>query len=64
MIILGTLILWFGWYGFNAGSTLSFSGDNVYTAARVSVNTSIAASVGGLTSLILGTLTDLVLNKN
>ena len=53
LVILGTFILWFGWYGFNAGSTLAFTGDNVGSAALVAVNTSIAAAAGGLTVLII-----------
>jgi len=53
LIVLGTLILWFGWFGFNAGSTLSMSGDNVNLAAYVSINTMIAASAGGIITFIL-----------
>jgi Amt family ammonium transporter len=53
LIVLGTLILWFGWFGFNAGSTLSMSGDNVNLAAYVSVNTMIAASSGGIVTFLL-----------
>ena len=48
LMVLGTLILWFGWFGFNAGSTLSMHGDDVQNAARVSVNTMVAAASGGL----------------
>src|SRR4029077_1501193 len=46
----GGLILWFGWYGFNPGSTLSA----LETAGigRVSFNTTLAACSAGLTSLI------------
>ncbi len=42
----GGLILWFGWYGFNPGSTLSamdFEG-----VGRVAANTTLAACAGGL----------------
>ena len=42
----GGLILWFGWYGFNPGSTLSamdFQG-----IGRVAANTTLAACAGGL----------------
>ncbi len=46
---LGVFILWFGWFGFNAGSTLSV-GDGE-AIARVAINTSLAASMGGLVAL-------------
>ena len=58
LAILGTLILWFGWYGFNCGSTLSFIGENVNTASLVAVNTSIAATTGGLIVLLVQSLAD------
>jgi Amt family ammonium transporter len=44
--ICGGLLLWFGWYGFNPGSTLSamdFGG-----IGRVAANTTLAACTGGL----------------
>jgi ammonium transporter, Amt family len=43
------LILWFGWYGFNPGSTLSamdFEG-----IGRVAANTTLAACAAGLTAM-------------
>jgi Amt family ammonium transporter len=46
---VGGLILWFGWYGFNPGSTLSAM--DVQGIARVSFNTTMAACTGGLTAL-------------
>src|SRR5579872_3638106 len=46
----GGLILWFGWYGFNPGSTLSAL--DAQGIGRVSFNTTIAACSAGLTSLI------------
>ncbi|PWT94125.1 MAG: ammonium transporter [Blastocatellia bacterium] len=48
----GGLILWFGWYGFNPGSTLSamdFEG-----IGRVATNTTLAACAGGLMAMIYG----------
>jgi ammonium transporter, Amt family len=48
----GGLLLWFGWYGFNPGSTLSamdFEG-----IGRVAANTTLAACAGGLTALFYG----------
>jgi Amt family ammonium transporter len=47
--VTGGLILWFGWYGFNPGSTLSamdFEG-----IGRVSANTTLAACAAGLTAM-------------
>ncbi|MCU1485852.1 MAG: ammonium transporter [Actinomycetia bacterium] len=46
---LGTVILWFGWYGFNPGSTLSaldFEG-----IGRIATNTTLAACAGGLVAM-------------
>jgi len=54
LIVLGTFILWFGWYGFNCGSTLGLSSTSTgQMAAVVAMNTTIAASLGGLTVLVL-----------
>lgn len=41
---LGAFILWFGWFGFNPGSTLSGLDMNI---ARIAVNTNLAAAAGG-----------------
>lgn len=46
---VGGLILWFGWYGFNPGSTLSAL--DASGIGRVSFNTTMAACSGGLTAL-------------
>ena len=45
MYMVGTLVLAFGWFGFNAGSTLAASDPN---CARVAVNTVLASAAGGL----------------
>jgi Amt family ammonium transporter len=45
----GGLILWFGWYGFNPGSTLSAL--DTQGIGRVSFNTTMAACSGGLVAL-------------
>src|SRR6185503_11500212 len=46
----GGLILWFGWYGFNPGSTLSAM--DMQGIGRVSFNTTLAACSAGLAALI------------
>jgi ammonium transporter, Amt family len=46
---VGAVILWFGWYGFNPGSTLSAM--DQAGIARVAVNTTLAACTGGLAAL-------------
>ncbi|PZU97076.1 MAG: ammonium transporter [Pseudanabaena sp.] len=47
---IGTMILWFGWYGFNCGSTLSM--DNTGLIGLIAVNTTIAASTGAVSALL------------
>src|SRR2546423_7697225 len=46
---VGGVILWFGWYGFNPGSTLSAM--DIQGIGRVATNTTLAACAGGLTSM-------------
>jgi Amt family ammonium transporter len=46
---VGGVILWFGWYGFNPGSTLSAM--DAAGCGRVAANTTLAACAGGLSSL-------------
>ncbi len=54
MVVLGAALLWFGWFGFNAGSSLA--ADGVATNAFVVTNT--AAAAGMMSWLILAWLVD------
>jgi Amt family ammonium transporter len=47
-VVLGTVFLWFGWFGFNGGSALSAN----LRAAQACIVTNLAASVGGLTWML------------
>ena len=44
MVALGGFILWFGWFGFNAGSTLAANLD----IGKIALNTHLAACAGAL----------------
>jgi Amt family ammonium transporter len=47
---LGTFILWFGWFGFNPGSTLSA---HQLRISVIAVNTNMAAAAGGIAAMLL-----------
>ena len=47
---IGGVILWFGWYGFNPGSTLSAI--DAAGIGRVATNTTLAAAAGGLSAML------------
>ena len=46
---LGVFILWFGWFGFNPGSTLGVGDGSLIS--RVAINTSLAAAAGGILAM-------------
>ncbi|NPV57539.1 MAG: ammonium transporter [Anaerolineae bacterium] len=54
LVALGTALLWFGWYGFNAGSELRV--DEI--TALAFINTDIAASLAALTWLGISWIVD------
>lgn len=46
---LGAFLLWFGWFGFNPGSTLSGLDGNI---AIIAMNTNLAAAAGGMAATL------------
>jgi Amt family ammonium transporter len=54
LVMIGTGILWFGWFGFNAGSALAANG----TAIQAFTNTFLAAASAGLAWAVVERLRD------
>jgi Amt family ammonium transporter len=51
---LGVFILWIGWYGFNPGSQLAFTGQvNTDAVMKIATNTTLAAAAGAVAAMIL-----------
>ncbi|MFW6124982.1 MAG: ammonium transporter [Pirellulales bacterium] len=51
---LGVFILWVGWYGFNPGSQLAFTGAvNTDATVLIAVNTTLAAAAGAFAAMLL-----------
>uniref|UniRef100_A0A6T1ZNL6 Guanylate cyclase domain-containing protein n=1 Tax=Eutreptiella gymnastica TaxID=73025 RepID=A0A6T1ZNL6_9EUGL len=54
-MVIGTLGLWVGWYGFNCGSVGGIVGQ-VETVALVAINTTVAAIVGAVAAAVVSHL--------
>jgi len=51
---LGVFILWFGWFGFNGGSTVAFGDDaSILSASNIFVTTNLAAAVAAVTTMFV-----------
>jgi len=51
--MLGTFILWFGWFGFNAGSAINVLTElRPWLMATSTVNTTLSAAAAGVTTLV------------
>lgn len=51
---LGMFILWMGWFGFNGGSTVSMTGDEmIESAGHIMITTNLAAAVAACTTMIV-----------
>ena len=63
---LGVFILWFGWFGFNAGSTIAVGNGDLI--AKIAMNTNLAACCGALAAMltiwIIGGKPDLSMTMN
>jgi len=46
---MGVFVLWFGWFGFNPGSTMAADGASI---AHIATTTNVAAAAGTLSSMI------------
>ncbi|WP_462319699.1 ammonium transporter, partial [Marinilabilia sp.] len=50
---LGVFILWFGWFGFNAGSELAATGDSTSAIARIALTTNLSAAAGAIMAMFV-----------
>jgi hypothetical protein len=54
LVVLGTFLLWFGWYGFNPGSAAAITGPHAAgIVSRTAVATTLAAGVGAISAMLL-----------
>ena len=51
MGVLGTIILFFGWFGFNPGSALGIQGSFINLVSLAAVNTLLAGAAGGMSAM-------------
>jgi Amt family ammonium transporter len=52
MGVLGTIILFFGWFGFNPGSALGIQGAFINLVSVAAINTLLAGAAGGFAAML------------
>lgn len=52
MGVLGTIILFFGWFGFNPGSALGIQGAFINLVSLAAANTLLAGAAGGMSAML------------
>jgi len=66
-IVLGTFILWMGWFGFNCGSQFKYDDKDPASSGKaigkIAVNTTIGASSGAIMAFLLNILEVYIKNK-
>jgi ammonium transporter, Amt family len=50
--LLGGFVLWFGWFGFNAGSVVVLDGSNLKDIGKIALNTHLAGCGGALGAML------------
>ena len=59
LIKLGTFALWFGWYGFNPGSSLAIASSSAGDVSSLAaVNTTLGAAAAALSGMFTSTIVD------
>lgn len=54
LVVLGTFLLWFGWYGFNPGSAATVTNySSAAVVSRTAVTTTLGAGTGGLAAMLI-----------
>jgi Amt family ammonium transporter len=51
MGVLGTIVLFFGWFGFNPGSALGIQGAFINLVSLAAINTLLAGAAGGISAM-------------
>lgn len=54
---VGTMFLWFGWYGFNCVAPMQIGGGQSFIAARAAVTTTLSAGTGGASVMLVDAYT-------